>query len=333
MPALLLFGLGASQPQARAVAATLGLAPGRHEERDFEDGEHKTRPLQSVRGADAYVLHSLHDDAESSPNDKLCRLLFFLAALRDHGAARVTAVLPYLCYARKDRRTKPFDPITLRYVAQLFEAVGVDGVLVLDVHNPAAFENAFRCRTEVLEARPLLVARLAQWLGAQEATVLSPDAGGLKRADAFRQALAQALGRPVELGLMEKRRSAGVVSGSALFADVGGRDVVIVDDLIGTGTTLLRTAAAARAAGARRVFAAASHGLFVGAAPQVLADPSLDRILVTDSVPPFRLCGSAAAARVEVLASATLFAQAIARRHGLPASPDEVAAESGDRPG
>lgn len=333
MPALLLFGLGASQPQARAVAAALGLAPGRHEERDFEDGEHKTRPLQSVRGADAYVLHSLHADAESSPNDKLCRLLFFLATLRDHGAARVTAVLPYLCYARKDRRTKPFDPITLRYVAQLFEAVGVDGVLVLDVHNPAAFENAFRCRTEVLEARPLLVARLAQWLGAQEATVLSPDAGGLKRADAFRQTLAQALGRPVELGLMEKRRSAGVVSGSALFADVGGRDVVIVDDLIGTGTTLLRTAAAARAAGAQRVFAAASHGLFVGVAPQALADPSLDRILVTDSVPPFRLRGSPAAARVEVLASAALFAQAIGRRHGLPASPAEAAAESGDSPG
>lgn len=321
MPGITLFGLGTSQPQAQAIAAALGIAPGRHEERDFEDGEHKARPLESVRGADAYVVHSLHADAGHSPNDKLCRLLFFLATLRDHGAARVTAVLPYLCYARKDRRTQPFDPITLRYVAQLFEAVGVDCVLVLDVHNPAAFENAFRCRVEVLEARPLLVARLAPRLRGQEVTVLSPDAGGLKRADAFRQALAQALDRSVELGLMEKRRSAGVVSGEALFADVAGRDVVIVDDLVGTGTTLLRAAGAARAAGARRVFAAASHGLFVGAAPEALASPLLDRILVTDSVPPFRLQGSAAAARVEVLAGAALFAQAIARQHDLAASP------------
>ncbi len=311
MPGIKLFGLGASRPQAQAIAASLGIALGVHEEREFEDGEHKARPLESVHGADVVVVHSLYAEPGQSANDKLCRLLFFLSTVRDHGAAHVTAVVPYLCYARKDRRTKPHDPVTTRYVAQLFEASGVDRVLTLDVHNPAAFENAFRCQAEQLEAHPLFAAHLAPALQDHEVTVLSPDAGGLKRADTFRGSLALALDRPVGLGLMEKHRSAGVVSGEALFAEVADRSVVIVDDMIGTGTTLLRAARAARAAGARAVIAVASHGLFVGAAAEALADPVLDRILITDSVPPFRLAGSAAAARIEVLASAPLFAQAI----------------------
>jgi len=315
MSEIKLYGLGASQLQAQAIATALGITPSPHEEREFDDGEHKDRPLESVRGADIYVVHSLYADAEQSANDKLCRLLFFLAAVRDGGAARVTAITPYLCYARKDRRSKPHDPVTTRYVAQLFEAVGVDDVLALDVHNPAAFENAFRCGAEQIEAQPLFAAHLATVLRGREVTVLSPDSGGLKRADAFRRLLTDKLDRPATLGQMEKWRSAGVVSGEVLFAKVAGRNVVIVDDLIGTGTTLLRAARAAREAGAQAVYAVASHGLFVGTAARELADPVLDRILVTDSVPPLRLKGSAAASRVEVLPCAPLFAQAIRCRH------------------
>jgi ribose-phosphate pyrophosphokinase len=315
MSGIRLFGLGASRVQAEAIASVLGIAPCDQEEREFEDGEHKARPLESMRGDDVYVMHSLYADTQQSVNDKLCRLLFFLATVRDHGAARVTAVTPYLCYARKDRRTKLHDPLTTRYVAQLFEAVGVDQVLAIDVHNPAAFENAFRCRTMNLEALPLFAAHMADTLQDQAVTVLSPDAGGLKRADALRRSLAKALAQPVALGLMEKRRSAGVVSGDALFADVAGRSVVIIDDLISTGTTLLRAARAARAAGARSVMVAASHGLFVPPAGEALADPVLDRILVTDSVPPFRLRDCPARPRVEVLPCARLLAQAIRGLH------------------
>ena len=311
MSDLRVFALGSSRPQAQAIADALGITLGAHEEREFEDGEHKARPLEGVRGADVVVVHSLYAEPGQSANDKLCRLLFFLATVRDHGAARVTAVVPYLCYARKDRRTKPHDPVVTRYVARLFEASGVDRVLTLDVHNPAAFENAFRCQAEQLQAAPLFAAHLAPSLGDQQVIVLSPDAGGLKRADAFRDALALALDRPVGLGMMEKYRSAGVVSGETLFAEVAGQGVVIVDDMIGTGTTLLRAARAARAAGARSVIAVASHGLFVGAAAETLADPMLDRIVVSDSVPSFRLHGSTAAAKVEVLSSAALFAAAL----------------------
>jgi len=168
----------------------------KHEERQFEDGEHKTRPLDPVGGTDVYVVQSLHGGPSESANDKLCRLLFFIGALKDAGAARVTAIVPYLCYARKDRRTKPNDPVITRYVASLFEAVGTAVFVALDVHNPAAFENAFRCRTVALTAAPLFV-DYAKALSGEHLCVVSPDPGGAKRAEIFRLALESALNQPV----------------------------------------------------------------------------------------------------------------------------------------
>jgi ribose-phosphate pyrophosphokinase len=262
-----------------------------------------------------FVVQSLYGDGGQSVNDKLCRLLFFVGALRDAAAAHVTAIVPYLCYARKERKTKFRDPVTTRYIAALFEAVGVDRVVTLDVHNLAAYQNAFRCATEHLEARMLFVDYFTPLLRDEESIVLSPDEGGLKRADAFRRALSRALDRQIPTGFMEKRRSRGVISGETLFADVKGRTVVIIDDLISTGTTLLRAAKAAREHGARRVYAAASHGLFIGQANLLLTDPALDKVVVTDSVPPFRLDPNIVQKKLVVLDAAALFAEAIRRMH------------------
>jgi len=209
---LCLFALHSTAALGTAVAAALNKPLAAHEERVFEDGENKTRPLEAVRGADVFVLQSLNGEPEQSANDKLCRLLFFIGALKDAGAARVTACVPYLCYARKDRRTKPNDPVSLRYVASLFEAVGTDAVLTLDVHNPAAYENAFRCPTIALTAAPLFL-DYVKALGDEPVCVVSPDPGGTKRADIFREALENVLGRPVGKAFADKRRSAGVVSG------------------------------------------------------------------------------------------------------------------------
>src|SRR5512137_2809838 len=179
---LMLFSMAASAELGVAIAATLRQPLAAHEERDFEDGEHKARPLDSVSGADVYVVQSLHGGPDQSANDKLCRLLFFIGALKDAGARRVTAVAPYLCYARKDRRTKANDPVTTRYVAALFEAIGCDAVVTLEVHNEAAFENAFRCRAVALTAAPLMIDRIKAIAGDEPLCVISPDLGGGKRA-------------------------------------------------------------------------------------------------------------------------------------------------------
>ena len=315
---LQIFSLEAGHELGKNVSANLGIPLGPHEEREFEDGEHKARPLVNVRGNDVFVIESLYGDSGHSVNDKLARLLFFLGALRDASAGRVTAVVPYLAYARKDRKTKPRDPVTTRYVAALFEAVGIDRILVMDVHNPAAYQNAFRCRSDHLEARPIFVryfASLAE-IGKGELVVLSPDAGGVKRAESFRQHLERVLGTGIRNAFMEKQRSGGVVSGETLVGAVEGRTVIVIDDLISTGTTLLRAAQACRKLGARKVFAAATHGIFVGDSNRVLAEPAVDEILVTNTVPPFRLDPKLLEEKVRVLDAAELFAEAITRIHG-----------------
>lgn len=312
---LQLFALKGSESFGAAVAGRLGIALAAHEERGFEDGEHKARPLDNVAGADVYVLHSLHGGPEQSADDKLCRLLFFLATVRDAGAARVTAVLPYLCYARKDRRTKPNDPVTTRYVAALIEAMGTDTVMTLEVHNESAFENAFRCRALALSAAPPLVERVRALVGDEPLCVVSPDLGGGKRADLFRQALETAVGRPVGKAFAEKHRSGGIVSGDLFVGDVRDATCVVVDDLISTGGTLVRAARAALDGGGRRVIACVAHGLFMAGAAEALADPAIERILATDSVPPFRLPPGPARDKLDIVSAAPLVAEAIRRLH------------------
>jgi ribose-phosphate pyrophosphokinase len=307
-----LFALDATAEFGKAVADRLGRPLSPHEEREFEDGEHKARPLEPVIGQDAYVIQSLHAGPGMSANDKLCRLLFFIGALKDAGAATVTAVVPYLAYARKDRRTKPNDPVTTRYIASLFEAVGTDTVVTLEVHNPAAFENAFRCRAIALTATPLLVA-FARELAGERLSVVSPDTGGAKRAELFRETLEGVCGLPVGKAFVDKHRSAGVVSGDLFVGDVAESTALVIDDLISTGGTLLRAAKAARRAGARRVIALVTHGLFMPGSADVLADPAIDRLVVSDTVPPFRLPADAARDKLVILPAAPLLAEAIAR--------------------
>jgi len=313
-----LFSLEPTNPFGQSLSGALEVSLSPHEERVFPDGERKLRPLVDPRGADAYVVLSLHGGPVDSPHDKLCRLLMFIATLKDHGAARVTAVVPYLAYARKDQQTKPHDPVGLRYVAQLFDAVGVAQLIVLEAHNVAAFQNAFRCPTVHLSAH-LVFDEIAQEVAAiGPLAVASPDPGGVKRALLWREALEKRLGRTVNFAMIDKRRSAGVLSGGQLVAgEVEGATVLLLDDLIASGETLQRSAAALRRAGAKDVIGCAAHGLFVDKAPELLADDGLSRLVVTDSVPPFRLPDDGAVrGKLHVVSAVTLFAEAVRASHG-----------------
>jgi ribose-phosphate pyrophosphokinase len=312
---IVLFALDASRDFGEQVSTHLGIPLSPHEELEFDDGEHKARPLLSVRNQDVFVIQSLYSGPHDSVNDKLCRLLFFLGTLRDASAERITAVVPYLCYMREDRKTKARDPVTTRYVACLLEAVGVDRVVALDVHNLAAFQNAARCPTDHLEAQKLFIEYFLPRMQSEEVVVVSPDAGGLKRAEAFRQAFSQALHRPIDSAFKEKYRTEGVVSGDAFFGEVAHKVAIIIDDMISTGMTLARAVTACHERGAKRIYAAASHGVFVGDANDVLAHPALEKVVVTNTIPPFRLAPEVIEAKLVVLDAAALFAKAITRIH------------------
>ncbi|WDZ81539.1 ribose-phosphate diphosphokinase (plasmid) [Ensifer adhaerens] len=322
-----IFALNGTMALGRAIADELEVPLAEHEERDFEGGEHKARPLVSVRGNDVFIIHTLNGSPEGSANDKLCRLLFFAATCREHGAARVTAVAPYLAYSRKDRQTKSRDPVTTRYVAQLFEAVGIDTVVTLDVHNLSAFQNAFRCVTVHLDTRKLFSGTIANLSGSERTMILSPDAGGIKRAQLLREYYEHLSGNEAQLAFMEKRRSGGIVSGHLFAGDVEGANVFIVDDMMGTGKTMLRAAEACRQRGANAVYALATHALFDRGCEAVLAHPAIDRTIVTDSASPFHISEDLLRYCVEVVSSAPLFAESIRRLHaGVPL----LAAHSGD---
>jgi ribose-phosphate pyrophosphokinase len=310
---MLIFALDADKAFAGALAADLDESLAAHEDRAFEDGEHKLRPLVDPRGDDCYVVASLHGELQASPHDKLLALLAFIATLRDHGARRISAVVPYLAYARKDRRTKPYDPVSLRYVAQWFEASGCDQLIALEAHNVAALDNAFRRPTIHLEAHRLFSAPAADG----PLAVVSPDLGGVKRVQLWREWLQARLARDIGFATIDKRRSAGVVSSERLVAgDVAGTTVLLFDDLIASGETMLRAAHALRRAGAREVIAFAAHGLFIAPAADLLADAAISRIVVSDSVPPFRLPSDGpVAGKLQVVSAVPLFAQAIRDCH------------------
>lgn len=312
---LALFSLRSGADFASRVAAWLDVSLAAHEERDFEDGEHKIRPLESVRHRDVYVVQSIYGDEQLSLNDRLVRLLFMLGCLRENGAERVTAVIPYLCYARKERKTKRRDPVTTRYLAQLLEAMGVDRVVTLDVHNRAAYDNAFRCQASHLSARDTFIEHLLPQLSDEDVTVASPDIGGVKRAEQFREALEKRLDRPVASAFMEKHRSAGKVRGTTVVGPVSGRRVLILDDLIAGGGTMKRAAEAFLEQGARQVDAIASHGVFAADAGENLASPALNRLLISDSLPPSRQPSSLQQTKIETVSVAPLIGEAIRCLH------------------
>jgi ribose-phosphate pyrophosphokinase len=185
----------------------------------------------------------------------------------------------------------------------------------MDVHNLAAFQNAFRIHTDHLEAKRLFVDYFVPLVEQEEVVVVSPDVGGVKRAEEFRRSLSNALDHEVHSAFMEKYRSACIVSGEAVIGDLAGRVAILIDDLISSGTTLARAAEACQLSGAKKIYAAASHGVFVSKANQILSHPALEKIVIVNTIPPFRLDEDFVRTKLVVLNAARIFAEAIKRIH------------------
>jgi len=316
-----IFSLSSMRPFGETIARCLNRDLSRLEERNFEDGEFKIRSLENVRNCHCFVVESLFQEPKMSVNDKLMRLLCCIGSLKDAAAARVTAIVPYTAFARKDRKTKHRDPLTLAYLARLFEAVGTDHYATMDIHNLQAFQNAFRIHTDHLKAENLFVDYMLNAGLGDRIAVMSPDVGGVKRATSFRDTLEKRLARKVPLTFMEKKRSRGEVSGDTVIGELEHQDVVIVDDLVSSGTTLVKAAEACKKKGANRVLAAVTHGVFSTAANDRLGGGALDELVVTNTVEPFRLQDQLFKDKIKLLDAAPVFAEAI--RHMIEGTPLE----------
>ena len=240
----------------------------------FSDGEIYFQVLENVRGADVFVVQPCCYPVDNH----LLELLLMIDAFKRASAWRITAVLPYYCYARQDRKDKPRVPISAKLVADLLETAGASRALTLDLHAPQ-IQGYFDVPVDHLYGSPVLVDYFRN-KKLPNLTVVSPDAGGVERARAF----AKKLGAP--LAIVDKRRvDLDVTEVMNLIGDVKGRSTLIVDDIIDTAGTLVKTAEALLREGATQVYAACTHAVFSGPAVERIEHSRITEVVATDSVP------------------------------------------------
>ena len=247
---------------------------GRAEHGQFSDGETRYQILENVRGADVFVVQPC-----SSPVDHhLMQLLLMIDAFKRASAWRITPVIPYYPYARQDRKDRPRVAISAKLVADLLETAGSSRVLSLDLHAPQ-IQGYFNIPVDHLYAAPVLV-EYFQKKKIGPITVVSPDAGGVERARLF----AKRIDAP--LAIVDKRRiDMNVSEVMHLIGDVAGRPALVIDDIIDTAGTLVKTAEALLEHGATKVFAACTHPVLSGPAVERILKSAIEEVVVTDSVP------------------------------------------------
>src|SRR5713101_5696135 len=269
--------------------------------RRFADGEINVKIEDSMRGHDVFVIQPTCPPV----NEHLMELFIILDALRRASAGRVTAVIPYYGYARKERKTQPREPISAKLVANFITLAGADRLLLLDLHAEA-IEGFFDVPTDHLSPHHIIADYLNS-LNLQHMTIVAPDAGGGRRAEA----VANQLQAPIAFGY-KRRPEEDQAEVIAVSGDVKGRDCVVVEDIITTGGTISKLAQSLRSQGAHRVLIAATHPVLTGDAVDRLKKAQIDEVIVTDSVPiaPERL-----GPPFTVLSVAPLLAEAIIRVH------------------
>ena len=269
-----IFSGSANQDLSKKICGYLNVPVGQAALGTFSDGEIYFQVLENVRGADVFVVQPC-----SHPVDfHLVELLMMIDAFKRASAWRVTAVIPYYCYARQDRKDKPRVPISAKLVADLLETAGASRALTLDLHAPQ-IQGYFNVPVDHLYASPVLVEYFQQKnLG--EITVVSPDAGGVERARFF----AKKMDAP--LAIVDKRRvDKNVAEVMHLIGDVSGKPALVIDDMIDTAGTLVNTAEALLKEGATKVFAACTHAVLSGPAVERISKSRIEEVIVTDSIP------------------------------------------------
>ena len=292
---------GTAHPKlAQDICAHMGVPMGAASLQRFPDGEINLKVECDVRGADVFVVQPTCPPV----HENLFELLTFADCLRRASADRITAVIPYYGYARKDRKDEGRVPINAKLVANLLVASGYNRVVAIDLHA-AQIQGFFDIPVDHLYARPVIIDRVRQ-LGAEKPMVVSPDVGGVKLARAYAKDL------ECDLAIIDKRRISGDTTViEHIIGDVKGRDVLLVDDMVSTGGSIVDAARIVKQRGANSVFIIATHAVLAGKAVERLNSADVEKILFADTIP----LPDSKIARLETVSVAQLLARAIDRIH------------------
>lgn len=295
---LKVFSGRSNRPLAEKIAAELGRPLGSCEIRDFSDGEMWVKYTENIRGSDLFIVQSTNQ-----PTNNLLELLMMIDAARRASARKVAAVIPYFGYARQDRKDQPRVSITAKLIANMITAAGADRVITMDLHAPQ-IQGFFDIPVDHLYSSAVLVRHFKEH-PIENLAIASPDVGGIKMARAYAKRL------EAELVVIDKRRpKQNVAEIMNIIGEVEGKNILIVDDLIDTAGTLVNAIDALQKAGARDVYAAATHPVLSGKAMERINGSQLKKMVVTDTLP-LRV----QTPRIEVESIAQLFAEAIKRTY------------------
>lgn len=298
---MLLFSGNANKKLAEEIAQYLDIPLSPMEITNFVDGEIFLKILENVRGTDAFVIQPTCPPV----NDNIMELLFIIDALKRASARRITAVIPYYGYARQDRKTEPRVPISAKVIANILTVAGASRVLVIDLHV-GQIQGFFDIPVDHLFAAPLMIDYIKR-KRLSDLTILSPDTGGVERARAFAKRL------EAFLAIIDKRRpERNVAELMHIVGDIEGRNVVIVDDMIDTGGTIIQAAEAIKKGGAKDVYVCSTHGVFSKDALNNLQKSVLKEIIVTNTIPQNK---ESEYSKLQVLSIAPLLGEAIKRIH------------------
>ncbi len=298
----------ANRPLAQKICEKLGKTLGHAEVRRFSDGEIFVEVGENVRGRDVYVIQSTCRPV----NDTLMELLIMIDALKRASAKEITAVIPYYGYARQDRKVAPRTPISAKLTADLITAAGATRIVSMDLHA-GQIQGFFNIPFDNLFSSPVILAYLRKEMpGGEKAgkdlVLVSPDAGGVERARSYAKRL------EASVAMIDKRRTGpNVAKAMNIIGDVEGKTAIILDDMIDTAGTLTEAVGAVLDHGARKVFAAATHGVLSGPAIERISASKLEQVIVTDTIPlspEAQRCG-----KIVQLSVADLLAEAIYRIH------------------
>jgi len=299
------FSLGSNNGLAKKIADRLGVTLGKVRTETFADGEQYVQFQENLRNKNVFLIQSTNP-----PADNWARLFLAIDAARGASAQEITAVVPYLGYSRQDRKDSPREPISARVFAVMLESVGTDRLLSMDLHNDAIGGFFRSTNLDYLYARPVFISHFKNIfkdaLAKDDLVVVSPDAGGVVRAQSY----AKRLMKSADLAIIHKERDLpNKISRMKLIGDVKGKIALIVDDMADTCGTLATAAKLLTESGASEVYAAVTHGLLSGQALSVIDNSPIKKLFITDTISVDRTLSP----KVEVVSVGEIFGDAIQR--------------------